>query len=110
MDLLFFLLVGFALGYWVRSFKKPHSTQVSKRKVTQPLTHQQRLQFKSHHQTESDRIRELNKLSTNQSVFLRLLKQTFLEYEIAIKQKRFIILDRDQMPLLFLSIETGHKP
>lgn len=107
MDLLFFLLIGFALGYWVRSLKKSHPTQTSKRQFSQPLTHQQRLQFKSHHQTESDRIRELNKLSTNQSVFLRLLKQTFLDYEIAIKQKRFIVLDRDQMPCAIFEYRDG---
>lgn len=42
-----------------------------------PLTQQQRLYLKSFHQSDSDRIRELNLLSANQNIFLRLLKQTF---------------------------------
>ena len=40
--------------------------------------------MKAHHQSDSDRIRELNRLDTNQSIFLRQLKQNFQEHEIAI--------------------------
>ena len=54
--------------------------------------------MKAHHQSDSDRIRELNRLDTNQSIFLKQLKQNFQEHEIAIKNKRFIILDKDRMP------------
>ena len=71
------------------------------------MTHQQKLQLKSYHQTDSDRIRELNLLSANESVFLRLLKQTFIDFDIAIKQKRFIVLDKDKMPCAIFEYRDG---
>jgi hypothetical protein len=86
------------LGYAIRGLKKDNPVNKVVRRYSAPMTYQQKLHLKSHHQNDSDRIRELNELSRNQSVFLRLLKQTFINHEIAIKQKRFIILDRDYMP------------
>lgn len=101
------LFIGFGLGYLLRG--KPvvnHSIQ-KEYKYSQPRTQQQRLYLKSMHQSNSDRIRELNQLSANQSVFLRLLKQTFSEYEIAIKQQRFIVLDRDALPIAIFEYRDG---
>lgn len=73
-------------------------------------TQQQRLYLKAIHQKDSDRIGELNLLSANQSVFLRLLKQTFPAYEIAIKQQRFLLLDPDQMPIAIFEYRDGIYP
>ena len=49
-------------------------------------------------------------LSANQSIFLRLLKQTFSADEIAIKQQRFIVLDQDKMPYAIFEYREGHQP
>ena len=61
------------------------------------------------HQSDSDRIRELNKLSTNQRVFLHLLKQTFVDYELAIKDSRFIVLDQDYFPIAIFEYRDGRQ-
>lgn len=58
-------------------------------------------------QTDSKRIRKLNKLSRNQSDFLRLLKQTFINPDIAIKQQHFILLDRDSIPYAIFKYRDG---
>lgn len=101
------LLLGFILGFFVKSHLNKSQPQQKKRPYYRPLTHQQKLQLKSFHQTDSDRIRELNRLSANESVFLRLLKQTFIDFEIAIKQKRFIVLDKDKMPCAIFEYRDG---
>ena len=106
MDLLFFLIIGFALGYWTRSLKTNSLISNSKSRPSN-ISYQQKLLLKSYHQTDSDRIRELNKLTRNESIFLRLLKQTFIDYEIAIKQRRFIILDKDAMPCAIFEYRDG---
>lgn len=105
---LFCTLIGFCLGYIVRGLKtQPPSKQTVVRHYQAPLTHQQRLHLKAIHYSDSERIRELNRLTSNQSVFLRLLKQTFIDDEIAIKQQRFIVLDRDQMPRAIFEYRDG---
>ena len=79
------LIIGFSLGYFIASSKNQNSL---KHPVKKPLaTHSNfhdKLHMKAHHQSDSDRIRELNRLDTNQSIFLRQLKQNFQEHEIAI--------------------------
>ena len=73
------LILGIFIGYTMcraqyRTSKTPVKTLYH---YQTPLTQQQRLYLKSFHQSDSDRIRELNLLSANQNIFLRLLKQTF---------------------------------
>ena len=101
------LLFAFALGYWVRSLKQEKTSTQTHKTRNASMTYQDRLKFKAQHQTDSDRIRELNKLNTNESVFLRLLKQTFTDYDIAIKQKRFFILNRDALPCAIFEYRDG---
>lgn len=74
------LILGFLLGYAIRSLKKDKPVNKIIRRYSAPITYQQKLHLKTHHQNDSDRIRELNELSRNQSVFLRLLKQTFYHF------------------------------
>ena len=106
----FFLILGLALGYfWGRfSAPAPISKKSTSPRTPVPHTLTQRIYLKSQHQTDSDRIRELNLLSTQQSAFLRLLKQTFSQHEISIKQQRFFILDRDAFPLAIFEYREGH--
>lgn len=81
------LCLGFITGYLCRARLHPSLQPEKTKKVhIQARTPLQHIYLKSMHQSESDRIRGLNLLNTNQSVFLRLLKHTFSEYEIAIKQ------------------------
>lgn len=106
------LILGIFIGYTMcraqyRTSKTPAKTLY---RYQTPLTQQQRLYLKSFHQSDSDRIRELNLLSANQSIFLRLLKQTFSADEIAIKQQRFIVLDQDKMPYAIFEYREGHQP
>ena len=106
------LILGIFIGYTMcraqyRTSKTPTKTLY---RYQTPLTQQQRLYLKSFHQSDSDRIRELNLLSANQNIFLRLLKQTFSADEIAIKQQRFIVLDQDKMPYAIFGYREGHHP
>lgn len=97
---LILITFGFLLEFLFKSLMKKSENPQTKRQYLRPLTHQQKLHLKSYHQTDSDRIRELNLLSASESVSLRLLKQTFVDFDIAIKQKRFIIIDQeDGLPL-----------
>ena len=102
------LILGFILGYLFKGTTQP--TAQKRRSFATPTTQQQRLYIKAMHQQDSDRIRELNLLSANQSVFLRLLKQTFPQYEIAIKQQRFLLLDADHMPIAIFEYRDGINP
>ena len=105
------LCLGFLAGYRVRSSMlaklNTQKNPISKKVTPQAKTQLQRVYLKAVHQTDSDRIRELNLLSKNQSVFLRLLKQTFIDYDIAIKQQRFIVVDRDAMPIAIFEYRDG---
>ena len=103
------LIIGFILGYILRG-SPVNKPQPKIRTSPVASTQQQRLYLKAMHQTDSQRIRELNLLSSNQSVFLRLLKQTFPDYEVAIKQQRFLILDQDHMPLAIFEYRDGIHP
>lgn len=101
------LTLGFILGFCIKARLNRSQPKQNHRSYYRPMTHQQKLQLKSYHQTDSDRIRELNLLSANESVFLRLLKQTFIDFDIAIKQKRFIVLDKDKMPCAIFEYRDG---
>ena len=112
------LCVGFALGYFIKGMVQQSTPQKQteihynakesvRQTLNRPNTHLQRLYLKSMHASDSDRIRELNLLSKNQSSFLRLLQQIFHEYRIAIKQQRFIVLDRDQFPIAIFEYRDG---
>lgn len=97
------LIFGFLLGYWVCSKQK----RPLKNQTSTTFSYQQRLYKKAIHQNDADRIRELNQLSSNQSVFLRLLKQNFPQHDIAIKQQRFFVLDQDHIPCAIFEYRDG---
>ena len=103
------ILLGICIGYFLKHISTSNTPKQQRYTSSRPLTHQQKLLMKSYHQTDSDRIRELNLLSSNESVFLRLLKQTFYDFDIAIKHKRFIVLDRDKLPCAIFEYRDGTK-
>lgn len=111
MTYLFCLVLGFLMGYlFCRTQYKAEPIKRTPQLKQHPVsTFQHKLQMKAY-QSDSDRIRELNLLGTNHSVFLRQLKQNFKDSEIAIKNHRFIILDRDHMPKAIFEYRDGTEP
>lgn len=108
---LFTLIIGLFLGFLIAQ-SKYHKTHHPQKKSSM-FRHQnfhQKLHMKAHHQSESDRIRELNLLNSNQSIFLRQLKQNFPKHDIAIKDRRFIVLDQDLMPRAIFEYRDGTEP
>lgn len=102
-------ITGFILGYLYHA-NKIHPDSMTSRFKSSISTHQQRLHLKSQHQSDSDRIRELNKLSSNQSIFYRLLQNTFIDFSISVKNNRFIVLDRDHFPIAIFEYRDGREP
>ena len=108
-EMILLLSLGFICGYFYRAMKKPEPTALQP-KPAKPMNQHQRLMQKAIHQSDSDRIRELNTLNANESAFLRLLKQVFVDHDIAVKDKRFYILDRDRFPRAIFEYRDGHSP
>jgi hypothetical protein len=107
ISLAIIFILGFSLGYLYRAQKTEPRTKPTKHKSVEISSYHQRLKIKSMHQQDSDRIRELNKLSTNQSIFFRLLQHTFSQNEVAVKNNRFIVLDRDFYPIAIFEYRDG---
>ncbi|KJV38792.1 hypothetical protein [Acinetobacter brisouii] len=107
MLILICFIIGFCLGYYIRGQKQSAPQRPAIQNQAPQRSHAQRLYSKSQHHSDSDRIRDLNQLSTHQAAFLRLLKQTFFNYEVSIKQQRFFILDQDKMPLAIFEYRDG---
>lgn len=107
MLILICFIIGFCLGYYIRGQKQSAPQRPAIQNQAPQRSHAQRLYSKSQHYSDSDRIRDLNQLSTHQAAFLRLLKQTFFNYEVSIKQQRFFILDQDKMPLAIFEYRDG---
>ena len=102
-------IVGFILGYMHRgSFIEKSAMPTSRHtSLAHARTHQERLKLKAFHQSDSDRIRELSRLSSHQSIFYRLLQNTFSEYSISVKDNRFIVLDHDYFPIAIFEYREG---
>lgn len=107
MLILICFIIGFCLGYYIRGQKQSAPQRPAIQNQAPQRSHAQRLYSKSQHHSDSDRIRDLNQLSTHQAAFLRLLKQTFFNYEVSIKQQHFFILDQDKMPLAIFEYRDG---
>lgn len=107
MLILICFIIGFCLGYYIRGQKQSAPQRPAIQNQAPQHSHVQHLYSKSQHYSDSDRIRDLNQLSTHQAAFLRLLKQTFFNYEVSIKQQRFFILDQDKMPLAIFEYRDG---
>ena len=103
-------IVGFLIGYLYHANKAPTSSRSTPTPKSIAATHQQRLNLKAQHQSDSDRIRELNRLSSNQSIFYRLLQNTFIDFPISVKNNRFIVLDHDHFPIAIFEYRDGTAP
>lgn len=97
------LIIGFILGRNTTD-KKTRETQAGTKRT---YTYNQRQYLKVMYSSDADRIRELNLLSANDSVFLRLLKQEFSNKDVVIKNKQFFIVDSDKFPIAVFEYRDG---
>lgn len=108
---IFCLIFGFTVGYlWRDSRPEKRQKEAPKTKARNIyLSYNERQRAKIRHQSDAERIRELNLLSTNESKFMRLLQHQFTEYKIIIKDKRFYIADQDYYPVAIFEYRDGTK-
>ena len=108
---IFCLIFGFTVGYlWRDSRPEKRQKETPKTKARNIyLSYNERQRAKIRHQSDAERIRELNLLSTNESKFMRLLQHQFTEYKIIIKDKRFYIADQDHYPIAIFEYRDGTK-
>ncbi|ELY6120786.1 hypothetical protein [Acinetobacter baumannii] len=110
MTAFIFLFIGLGIGFWFGRKTTPKNQEKEIKPTQRTYSYNQRQALKVMYATDADRIRELNLLSTNESIFLRLLKQEFLDKEIVVKQKRFFIVDSDKFPIAIFEYRDGFKP
>ena len=108
---IFCLIFGFVAGYLFKDTQQ--KKELPKTKIKQHrnvyLSYNERQRAKLSHQSDADRIRELNLLSANESKFMRLLQHEFTEHKVIIKDKRFYIADRDNYPIAIFEYRDGNK-
>ena len=108
---IFCLIFGFIAGYLYRNSKSEplQEKQPIQRTKNVYLSYNERQRAKLNHQSDADRIRELNLLSPNESKFMRLLQHQFTEYKLIIKDRRFYIADQDNYPIAIFEYRDGTK-
>ena len=108
---IFCLIFGFTVGYLWRDSRpekrQKEAPRIKARNVY--LSYNERQRAKIRHQSDAERIRELNLLSTNESKFMRLLQHQFTEYKLIIKDRRFYIADQDYYPIAIFEYRDGTK-
>lgn len=103
------LIFGFTIGYLWRDSRREESKKVHTKTRHVYLSYKERQIEKIRHQSDAERIRELNLLSTNESKFMRLLQHQFTDYKLIIKDKRFYIADQDNYPIGIFEYRDGTK-
>lgn len=103
------LIFGFIVGYLYRDSRPVEKNNNKIKTKNVYLSYNERQRAKLSHQSDADRIRELNLLSANESKFMRLLQHEFTEHKVIIKDKRFYIADRDNYPIAIFEYRDGNK-
>ena len=106
---IFCLIFGFTIGYLWRDSRPEKKKQASTKTRNIYLSYNERQRAKIRHQSDAERIRELNLLSTNESKFMRLLQHQFTDYKLIIKDRRFYIADQDYYPIAIFEYRDGTK-
>ena len=106
---IFCLVLGFTIGYLWRDSRPEKEKPKAKKTRNVYLSYNERQRAKIHHQSDAERIRELNLLSTNESKFMRLLQHQFTEHRLIIKDRRFYIADQDNYPIAIFEYRDGTK-
>ncbi|WEH92992.1 hypothetical protein PYR77_06995 [Acinetobacter soli] len=110
MSGLFLFLLGGFIGFLIgrNSVKKTTDKEIRK-PIKRTYTYNQRQFLKVMYESDAERIRELNLLSSSESVFLRLLKLEFGDNKVIVKSKRFFIIDDDKFPIAIFEYRDGVK-
>ena len=103
------LIFGFTIGYLWRDSRNEEIKKAHTKTRNVYLSYKERQMEKIRHQSDAERIRELNLLSTNESKFMRLLQHQFTEYKLIIKDRRFYIADQDYYPIAIFEYRDGTK-
>lgn len=103
-----FIILIFCLGIWIGRKTAPKKTEEQSKQKKQ-YSFSERQHQKVLYASDVERIRELNTLSATESMFLRQLKQAFLQHEIVIKKKRFFIVDKDRFPVAIFEYRDGKQ-
>ncbi|WP_278492079.1 hypothetical protein [Acinetobacter gyllenbergii] len=106
MSQLVFLIIGIAIGYFIGMNRKQEST---KEKRTKAISYTERQKAKVRYENDSDRIRQINLLSPNESKFMRMLQHEFTNQKVITKGNRFYIADLDDYPIAIFEYRDGTK-
>ena len=106
MSHIIFLIIGIAIGYFIGINKKKEEPKVKRKRV---ISYSERQLAKIKYETDSDRIRQLNLLSPNESKFMRLLQREFEKQKVIVKDRRFYIADQDNYPIAIFEYRDGTK-
>ena len=106
MSHIIFLIIGIAIGYFIGINKKKEEPKVKRKRV---ISYSERQLAKIKYETDSDRIRQLNLLSPNESKFMRLLQHEFEKQKVIVKDRRFYIADQDNYPIAIFEYRDGTK-
>jgi hypothetical protein len=106
MSHIIFLIFGIAIGYFIGINKKKEEHKVKRKRV---ISYSERQLAKVSYETDSDRIRQLNLLSPNESKFMRLLQHEFEKQKVIVKDRRFYIADQDNYPIAIFEYRDGTK-
>lgn len=69
MTAFIFLFIGLGIGFWFGRKTKPKNQEKKVKPIQRTYSYNQRQALKVMYATDADRIRELNLLSTNESIF-----------------------------------------
>lgn len=106
MSHIIFLIFGIAIGYFIGINKKKEEPVIKRRRI---MSYSERQLAKIKYETDSDRIRQLNLLSPNESKFMRLLQHEFEKQKVIVKDRRFYIADQDNYPIAIFEYRDGTK-
>ncbi|MGQ0980739.1 hypothetical protein ACT4V8_20285 (plasmid) [Acinetobacter baumannii] len=106
MSQLVFLMVGIMIGYFIGINKKKETKEI---KRVRTITYTERQKAKIKYENDSDRIRNLNLLSPNESKFMRILQHEFTTQKVVVKDKRFYIADLDDYPIAIFEYRDGTR-
>lgn len=99
-------LLGFVAGWLFRESYIPRQQKNIPEKKGD-LNYHERQIAKVRYGSDIERIRELNLLSHNQNIFMRILQHQFIDHRIVVKDQRFYITDKDNYPFAIFEYRDG---
>lgn len=99
-------LLGFVAGWLFRESYIPRPQKNMPEKKDN-LNYHERQIAKVRYESDLERIRQLNLLSHNQNIFMRILQHQFIDHRIVVKDQRFYITDKDNYPFAIFEYRDG---